>query len=106
MIGSLRHRITLQERSDTPDAGGGTATAWVDVAQLWASVEMLSGTERVQAMSVGAIRRYQVRTRYRAGISAAHRFLHDGRILNIRAVRDVGERRQWIEFSCEEGVAD
>lgn len=106
MIGSLRHHITLQERSDAPDSGGGTATAWVDVAQLWASVEILSGTEQVQAMSVRATRRYRVRTRYRADINAANRFLHDGRVLNIRSVRDVGERRQWLEFSCEEGVAD
>lgn len=106
MIGTLRHRVILQVRVDTVDAGGGVATSWADIAGIWAAVVPLSGKEQVQSMAVVATQRYRVRLRHRPDITPAHRLRYDGRILNIRSVRDLGERRQWLECQCEEGVAD
>ncbi|HBA42626.1 MAG TPA: head-tail adaptor protein, partial [Alphaproteobacteria bacterium] len=38
MIGDLRHRVTLQQVVDVPDAGGGSTQSWQDVATLWAEI--------------------------------------------------------------------
>lgn len=106
MIGDLRHRITLQQAVDTPDAGGGSARSWQDIATLWAEIEPLSGNEKIHAMAVTATQKYRLRLRYRGDITPAQRFVRDGQILNILAVRDRDERRRWLECLCESATAD
>ncbi len=105
MIGGLRHLITLQRRSETPDTGGGVSLSWVDIAQLWAEVAPLGGGEAVQAMRVQPVQSYRVRLRYRADITTADRLLFKQRLLNIRSIRNINERGRWLECRCEEGVA-
>ncbi len=105
MIGDLRHRITLQQAVDTPDAAGGNARSWQDIATLWAEIEPLSGGEKVQAMAVTATQKYRLRLRYRADITTAQRFVRDGQVLNIHAVRDRDERQRWLECLCESETA-
>lgn len=36
--GSLRHRLTLQEKSVTRDSYGGETITWVDVRTIWAEL--------------------------------------------------------------------
>ncbi len=104
MIGGLRHRVILQRRLDAPDGGGGVILGWSDIAGLWAEVTPLAGDETVQAMGVQDRQKFRVRLRYREDISGADRLLFRQRVLNIRSLINAGERGQWLECRCEEGV--
>ena len=43
--------------------------------------------------------------RYTDDISTDDRVNFNGRLMQIRAVRNIEEMNRWIELSCEEGVA-
>ena len=44
-IGRLRHRLTLEASSRTPDGGGGASETWATAAQLWGRIRPIGGTE-------------------------------------------------------------
>ncbi len=104
MIGGLRQRVLLQRRSEVTDAGGGVSLGWTDIAELWAGILPLAGGERVLAMRVQPVQNFLIRLRYREDITTADRLLFGARVLNIRNVKNVNERNQWLECRCEEGV--
>jgi SPP1 family predicted phage head-tail adaptor len=104
MIARLCHRVILQRRSEVADLGGGVNLSWTDIAELWAGIMPLTGSETVRAMRVQPIQNFLIRLRYRDDITAADRLLFGQRVLNIRSVRNVNERGQWLECRCEEGV--
>lgn len=105
MIGGLRHRVILQRRIEVADAGGGVSLGWTDIAGLPAEIMPLAGSERVQEMRVQPVQNFLIRLRYRDDVTPADRLLFGQRVLNIRSVRNVNERSQWLECRCEEGVA-
>nr|PZN87051.1 MAG: head-tail adaptor protein [Pseudomonadota bacterium] len=101
-IGALRRRLRLEAPSYTSDEGGGAIVAWNPVTTLWAEVIPLSGGEELRADGLQSIAKYEVRIRYRADISPEMRFVFDGRVLEIQAVRDIEGRRRWLSCLCEE----
>ncbi len=105
MLGTLRHRLTLQEETRSADTGGGYTLTWGDFATVWGRIEPLTGTERLRAMQLESRISHRVTIRHRAGVIAGMRLLHSGRAFNVRAVIDPDERRHWLELMCEEGVA-
>ena len=102
---TLRHRVILQSSAATADGGGGAATAWSDVATLWASIEPLKGAERLSAQQLESPVSHRVRLRMRVGVTTAMRLKFGARVFNIRAVINRGERNRLLELLCEEGVA-
>ena len=48
-IGRLRHRLTLESASRTPDGGGGASETWSTVTEVWAEITPTSGAEAVDA---------------------------------------------------------
>lgn len=103
MIGELRHRLTLQQPVRTADGGGGAGVVWADLADLWGSVEPLSGRETPAAERAQATVSHRIRLRYRTDVAPAMRFRLGARLFNIRSVIDEGERRRWLVCLCEEG---
>lgn len=101
-IGALRHRLRLEAPSYMADEGGGATVTWNPVATLWAEVIPLSGREELRADGLQTVAKFEVRTRYRAGISPEMRFVFGGRVLEIQAVRDIEGRRRWLSCLCEE----
>lgn len=109
--GTLRHRVTIQQRSTTTDALGQPTTTWSDVATVWADVSPLSGRELLAAQAARAQINGIVTIRYQRQFSdpvamAARRILYGSRILNITASRDVDEMHQLIELTYTEGAND
>lgn len=83
--GRLRHRVSLQGVTRTDDGGGGYTEAWGDLATVWAAVEPLQGSEQIRAMQTEAAATHRVRMRYRAGVHAGQRVIHEGRGFEIVA---------------------
>ena len=100
--GNLRHRVTFQSLTTADDGYGGTVETWGDTATVWASVEPLSGFERIQAMQVSPRLSHRVVMRYRADVDAGDRLSYDGRVFDITAVIDEDERHRELTLLCEE----
>lgn len=104
--GALRHRVTLQQENRTPNGIGGFTSAWANVVvDLPALVTPVSGQERYFGRKLEGLISHVVLLRYRAGVTAEHRFLFGSRQLNIRAPLDLEERHEWLEVDCTEGSA-
>jgi SPP1 family predicted phage head-tail adaptor len=101
--GALRHRVTIQSVTRVPNGSGGYTTTWAPVGEVWAAVEPLEGRERIQAMQTDADVSHKVTMRYRAGVTAAMRVLHEGRVLDVVAPPiDHEERHQSMVLLCRE----
>lgn len=101
----IRHRLTLQQQSLTPDGAGGFTRTWQNVADLWGEIRPATGREKLEAMQLQAAVTHRVTLRYRAGVTAAMRLLYENRSLNIRVVLNRGERDRWLDILAEEGAA-
>lgn len=100
--GRLRHRVQLQQVTETRDVYGGVVRSWTTFARPWASVEPLSGNELLKAQQVIAGVTHRVRLRHRDGITASLRFVHRGRNLNIKGFVNPEERNRELECMCME----
>ena len=103
-IGEMRHRLGIEAPLDTADGGGGVTRAWALVAEVWGSVQPVSGGERVEADGLQGRVSHEIRIRHRAGLGPQMRFKLGTRIFEIRAVFDSGERRRFMRCLVEERV--
>lgn len=103
--GELRHIITIERLTETADEYGGHATAWATLHTLRAKIVPLTARELEHAMRMESRSSHRITIRYKSGITAADRVNYGGRLMQIRGVIDLGERRKWLELSCDEGVS-
>ena len=106
----LRHRLTLQQESLTPDGAGGYARSWSDVADVWAEIIPLAGNaaygrETTVAGQLQSEISHRVLLRYRAGVTAGMRLLFDSRMFNIVSVANRDEQSEVLELLVLEGGA-
>lgn len=99
--GELDRPLTLQALQAGQDAYGQPQETWVTVGQLWGRLEVLGGGEGFVA---GADRRASQQTvrftvRYRPGVAARMRVMHDGQAYDIEAVHET-ERRAVLLLDC------
>jgi SPP1 family predicted phage head-tail adaptor len=104
-IGDFRERILIQQEARTPDTGGGAVLSWTDVAEIWASVEPLSGREGLQGEGVVGTQLYRLRFRAEVSLTTAMRLVWSGKTLNIRSLRVVEARGRLLDVVAEEKVA-
>ena len=100
--GRLNARLVLETPADLPDGQGGVAEGWTAVASLWGRIEPLRGVPGEAAGASIAPVTHRVTIRYRDDVRHAMRFVHRGRSLVIRAVRDPDESRRYLVCDCEE----
>ncbi len=99
--GRLNRRCALQAPGTTQDELGQPIPGWTDVATLWADIRMKSGLESIKAGAPVSVVQASIRVRYRAGITAGMRIVHNLQAFNITAVLpDVGAR-EYIDLVCE-----
>lgn len=107
--GKLRHLVTLQSLGARVDDGiGGGSIPFADVAELWASIEPLSGRELLLAGQLDDRMTTRVRTRYYAGVRPSWRirWVDNGtvHVFDIKSIADKEERHIELEMMCEELV--
>jgi SPP1 family predicted phage head-tail adaptor len=81
--GKLRHRLILQTPTITKNDYQEPVRTWANTANLWGSVEPLSGREYEQAMKLNSEITGKIRIRYRAGIKPTLRFKFGDQIFEI-----------------------
>lgn len=101
-IGELRHIVTLEAPSRTPDEGGGGSESWNAVATLWAAIRATGGGESDLADSLRGRVSHEVVIRNRADVAPAKRFRLGARVFHILAVRDPDGRGRFMSCLAEE----
>ncbi|MCY0094440.1 phage head closure protein [Hoeflea ulvae] len=100
--GRLSARLALEAQADLPDGQGGVTEGWTLLAELWGRIEPLRATAGEQAGAATAPVSHRVTIRYREDVRHAMRFVHRGRVLEIRSLHDPDERRRYLVCDCEE----
>ena len=99
--GRLNRRCVLQAPGTTQDELGQPIPGWTDVATVWADIRMKSGLESIKAGAPVSVVQASIRVRYRSGITAGMRVVHNLQAYQITAVMpDVGGR-EFLDLACE-----
>lgn len=115
-VGKLRHRVILQRRADVENADGEVVPTWTDLAEVWGSLEPVSGREYFAAQQVNAEVTTRILVRWITGVEAAGRVLHQTNQSNSPAEYDVYDivsaledpviGKRWITLLCVRRVAE
>lgn len=103
--GILRHRVSLQSRSETRDAMGGTTFSWATYATRWARIETTGGAESPVGVGVASETTHTVTMRYDSTLSAVvprDRVLFGSRVLDVVAVVRDEQRPITLMLTCKE----
>ena len=99
--GRLNTRCVIQTPSTATDELGQPIPGWTDVATVWADIRMKSGLEAIKAGASVSVVQASIRVRYRAGINAGMRIVHNLTAYEILAVQpDVGGR-EYVDLVCQ-----
>jgi len=101
-IAALRRRVTLLATARSPDPGGGVAVSWTPVAQVWAQMRSLSGSEAVIADGLQGAVSHEFTIRKRTDVSPAMRLGYGARVFVIRAVLDRDGPEPYVRIQAEE----
>lgn len=99
----LNDLVILQLAQEGKDSFGGTTSAWVQLAQVYADIQPIRGKEFFDSFQVQVEVSYKIKIRYRADVVPKMRVLFGTRIFSIEYVIDVGERHETLELMCAEG---
>lgn len=100
--GHLRHRVQLDHYTVAANAVGDPVKSWASVAEVWASIEPLSGRELEWAQQQHAQAAIRVTMRYRAGIDTTYRIRFGTRTFEVLAVVNPDERNETLVVTCRE----
>jgi len=102
--GRLNKRVWIQEPvwSAASASGEKTVSRWDNVAEVWASIEPLSGREYWAAAQAQSSVTHRVTIRYREGINQTMRVLFGTRELYIESIIDPREAHRFLELVCVE----
>ena len=100
--GDMRHRITLQARTQTPTGGGGFSDAYTTVASVRAAIRTIFGGRLIDGVQDQERVTHNFTIRYRPDRAAWRYVLFDGRRFTVRTVSDPDERKRWLEILAEE----
>lgn len=105
-LGPLNKRITFQAPKSDKDDFGNTLPGWDDVATVWASIEPISSRELMASQQVQGEVTHRIRTRYRAGLTAANRIMFKGRVFDMQTPINPLELGASLEILAKEGLTD
>lgn len=106
--GALRHRVELQQPTETRDSHGGVRQTWATVQTVYASVEPIGGKEYFAAQQVQSDTTHRVRLRWNPDFTPTTkwRVRYDGRDFDIEAVIEMFERQREWHLMCKERHQD
>ena len=101
-IGAFRHKITIQQATETQGDDGAVVQAWATFATPYAEIVPLSGSENYVAQGITASVAYRITCRYVSGVIPKMRILWGSRDFLIYAVRNLDEQNRFLVMTCEE----
>lgn len=107
--GSLKHRITFQERKELSDSVGAKHIELRNLLTVWAAVEPISGRENFDSSHYASETNLKITVRYNqciAKMTAKNRIKHGDKIYNIEAVIADASGKVNLRFICSEADDD
>jgi SPP1 family predicted phage head-tail adaptor len=101
-IGALRHRIVIQQTTQTRADDKSVLDSWSTFCTADAEILPLSGSEDYVARGITASVVYSVKMRYRPGIDSKMRIVFGSRIFQIYSVRNLDEQGRFLVMDCGE----
>ena len=101
IIGRLNRRCVIQTPGTAEDELGQPIPGWTDVATVWGDIRMKSGLEAIKAGAVVSTVQASIRIRYRAGVNAGMRVVHNLVNYEIKAVMPDESGRVYLDLACE-----
>lgn len=111
-----KNLVTIQQRTDTSDAFGGSGVVWSTLQTAWAVIEPTSGREPYLQAQLQSRVTSKITIRYIAALkntasAAKFRVLFDGRYFPIKYVKNldedlVAEGKVFQVLMCEENDAE
>lgn len=105
--GQLRHRVTFQTSTISPNAVGDPVQSWSDIGTVSARVEALAGKERFSAMQQQADADYRIVCRYHSGLSGLapeDRATWGDRTFDVKAVLNTEGRNRELQVFVTEHI--
>jgi len=100
-IGSLRHRVEIQQYDGSKDALNQPVENWTTVGTRWAEVKPLSGREFELAKQMHSETTHQIQMRY-AELDSSMRLVHEGRIYNLLSIINTDQRNIELVIMAKE----
>lgn len=102
--GTLRHRVTIEHKTETRDSYGGVSTAWATfAASVPAAILPVSGREFFAAEAQQSEVSAKIVMRQLAGLLPSMRIVHGGQQYNIRAILPDATLARHVVCMCERG---
>lgn len=103
--GKLRHRVNLQEYSQTRDSYGAVTETWATYATIWASIEPLKARERMIAKQAAMTVTNQITIRFHKKVSARDRVQFGSRTYEVNEIINPEERNRELQLLCTEVIS-
>ena len=104
-IGKMRYRIKVENATNTRDAGGGLAQAYVAAAFVYANIKPTNANSTYRQGMVQEKVTHEVTLRYMKNIGTNSRISFGKRLFDIKGIINIDERDRFLKLLCEEGVA-
>ena len=102
--GKLRHKVTIQDYTESQDSYGAVTKTWSDYATIWASIEPVRGREFWDSKQINAEITAKITIRYLSGITPKMRIKYGARIFEIISVINPEERNKELQLMVKESV--
>lgn len=101
--GTLRHLVTIEKYTETPDAVGGISKTYATHAQAWASIQPMLGREHFTEQRVSSEQTHRINMRYISGIESTMRITYNGRTFElIGPPINYMEQNKYLTFNVKE----
>jgi SPP1 family predicted phage head-tail adaptor len=103
--GEMNKYVAVQKYTKTRDAEGGFIQTWATENQVWAKINPLSASERLDTEQVSSVLSHRISMRYYSpGITAKDRITWNSRTFYITSVVNPGERGCDTVLDCREEI--
>jgi SPP1 family predicted phage head-tail adaptor len=105
--GKLRHRLTLQYKTETRTATGDVSWTWTTDSTVWGAIEPIIGSREYLAASQTQNEiMVMIMIRYHATVAPDWRVLNDGKSYSIQGIQNEYERDRMMVLMCSQGVME
>ena len=99
-IGDLRHRITISDSQIFEDEWGNQIRDWIEIAQVWARVSNLYGTEYFAAAAIQLEKMLLFTIRYLPSLTESMMISFQGKDYDIKFVDNIKYRNEFLEIKA------
>lgn len=100
----LHHKVQLQSSDDVKNELGEVEKTWSTFANVWASIEPLTGREILQYQQLNAELSHRIVIRHHSSVNPKCRIKFGMRIFDINVSLNLEERNIYQELLCKEAV--